>query len=196
MVLAAQTKKSSWGSLPVCSPRSCSVPPEVSEASRSPEEVFFQGNTTYTSDREYIVSSLKVIPNFVVDFLLFIPPLVPRLLWCMGRVSCFLVILVTPQIRESAIMQRERFRAPVSSSPVMCIKPEFGNVERRLETCFNQSGRFHNHWRDIWSYISGCCVKHPVIFQRVEHPLRWCMPNFNSTMTDRTTDVTFGGVVT
>ena len=36
------------GSLPVCSPRSCGVPPEVSGASRSAEEVLFQGNATYT----------------------------------------------------------------------------------------------------------------------------------------------------
>ena len=43
------------GSLPVCSPRSCGVPPEVSGASRSAEEVLFQGNATYTCDRGYVV---------------------------------------------------------------------------------------------------------------------------------------------
>ena len=43
------------GSLPVCSPRSCGVPPEVSGASRSAEEVLFQGNVTYTCDRGYVV---------------------------------------------------------------------------------------------------------------------------------------------
>ena len=44
-------------SLSVCSPRRCSVPPEVTKASRSPEEVFFQGNTTYTCERECVVNS-------------------------------------------------------------------------------------------------------------------------------------------
>ena len=50
------------GSLPACSPRSCGVPPEVSGAA---EEVFFQGNVTYTCDRGYTVGGLATLTRDV-----------------------------------------------------------------------------------------------------------------------------------
>ena len=95
-------KNNSCGPLPVCSPRRCSVTPEVSEASRSPEEVLFQGkpHTRATENASSVDPSLKltscVFQNLVVDLLLLIPFLVPSLLWCMGSVWRFLVNLVTP----------------------------------------------------------------------------------------------------
>ena len=49
------------GSLPVCSPRSCAVPPEVSGASRSAKEVLFQGNVTYTCDTGYIIGAFATL---------------------------------------------------------------------------------------------------------------------------------------
>ena len=45
----------------VCSPRSCIVPPEVSEASRSAKEVLVQGNVTYTCDTEYIIGAFATL---------------------------------------------------------------------------------------------------------------------------------------
>ena len=55
----------SCGSLPVCSSRSCGVPPEVSGASRSAEEVLFQGNATYstTEDTSSVDPSLVCLPR-------------------------------------------------------------------------------------------------------------------------------------
>ena len=48
-----------------CSPRSCGVPPEVSGASRSAEEVLFQGNATYstTEDTSSVDPSLVCLPR-------------------------------------------------------------------------------------------------------------------------------------
>ena len=68
------------GSLPVCSPRSCGVPPEVSGASRSAEEVLFQGNATFITkeDTSSVDPSLKltscVSQDLVVGLLLLNPP--------------------------------------------------------------------------------------------------------------------------
>ena len=47
----------------VCSPRSCIVPPEVSEASRSAKEVLVQGNVTYTCDPESVNTILPIQQN-------------------------------------------------------------------------------------------------------------------------------------
>ena len=48
------------GTLPVCS-RSCGMPPEVSEASRSQKEMLFQGNVTYTCNRGYIIGGFPTL---------------------------------------------------------------------------------------------------------------------------------------
>ena len=57
------------GSLPVCSPRSCGVPPEVSGESHAVEEVLFQGNMTYTCDRGYTVGGLATLTRDVTHLL-------------------------------------------------------------------------------------------------------------------------------
>ena len=59
------------GYLPVCSPRSCGVRPEVSGASHAAEEVLFQGNVTYTCDRGYSVGGLATLTRDVTRTCLF-----------------------------------------------------------------------------------------------------------------------------
>ena len=85
------------GSLPMCSPRSCGVPPQVSGASRSAKKCSSRAveHTHATGDSllldwQLLQGSLRatarVSRDLVVCRLLLIRPLVPMLLWCMGRV--------------------------------------------------------------------------------------------------------------
>ena len=55
----------------VCSPRTCIVPPEVSQASHSANEVLFQGNVTCTCDPEYIIGAFATLTTEFTRLCLF-----------------------------------------------------------------------------------------------------------------------------
>ena len=100
---------------------------EGAKASRSPEEVFFKGNTTYTCERECIVSS-----SFSQAHVVCIPK------FCGG--PCLLHSACRSEF-PLVYGQRVAFSWRIS-------------VDARIKYICQAS--FHNHQRDIWSYISIC----------------------------------------
>ena len=147
------------GSLPVCSPRSCGVPPEVSGASRSAEEVLFQGHATYTCDRGYIVggsfsqADVVCLPRPCGG-----PPLaqsaspsdVAVLYGQSVTFSCDPGYAINPRDVPSTTSQLSckengvEPSAPESCSPVVCNKPDFENAERSTVSvgCHEEVSRF------------------------------------------------------
>ena len=129
-------------SLPVCSPRSYSVSPEVSGASRSAKEVLFEGNATYTCDRGYIIggsfsqADVVCLPRSCGG-----PPLAnsasrSNVAVVYGQCVTFSCdpgyarnLRNAPSTTSQLSCKENGFEpsAPQSCSPVVCSKPEFEN---------------------------------------------------------------------
>ena len=134
-------------------------------------------HTHATENTSSVDPSLKltswVSQNLVVDLLLLIPPLVPS-----GQCvtfSCEPGYTINPRDAPSATSRLSckengfEPNAPVSSSPVMCNKPEFGNVERRLDVIkkFSDSCGFLSMLESstLVRQVSQPLARHPVLRQ-------------------------------
>ena len=145
------------GSLPMCSPRSCCVPPQVSGGSRSAKK----GNGTYTCDRGYTIAGLAIFTRKFTRNCLFdgsfsqtglacfprpggLPPLAhsascPDVAVVYGQSvthTCPSGYAINPKdvsaITSQLSCEENDFEpsAPEYCSPVVCNEPEFEYVER------------------------------------------------------------------